>query len=698
MLATAGLFDALPDEACPNDQAVAVFTLHPQALSKSAYPGRLLREVGLETIGSRPVRITPEEWTRKGPPQEAESTALFVAGDRSTFRDWAAGLVRWSDRTAGAEDLPKIELIRAGDSTDRIRAVPEDLDEPLLEVALHAGPTDGTVLEAFVAYASSLGMRADMDRRLYAGQLCFFPVHGVRSRLDDLGKFSFLRVARVMPKLRPISPIRMAPRPAFACQLPDEDPVDPDLRAAVFDGGVPETSSLSRWVTRHDAGDVGPALDLYLRHGSNVTSSLLFGPIDDGRAIPRPFAMVDHYRVLDNSSGQQDGDLFDVLARVRDVIQSNTHEFINLSIGPEIPIEDDDVHAWTSVLDDLLSDGDRLVTVAGGNGGDRDRTLRYDRVQVPSDCVNAMAIGAADSQGDTWSRAPYSSTGPGRSPGLVKPDAVMFGGTVTEPFGFVSAGNGSLSDCDLGTSFASPAALRLATGIRAHFGERLSPLAIKALLVHAAEEGGQDRSEVGWGRLPAELEAYVACPPGTARIVFQGELNPAQYLRAPIPMPSEQMAGNVTIKATLCYATPVDPAHPGNYTRAGMDVVFFPHDQQYAEDSPSPDKLKSDPFFQLKEFSNEQELRHQAHKWETTLHREKKTKRASSLSNPFFTIHYNAREGSGPTRAAERIRYALVVSVSSPRTPDLYDRIVRRYATVIQPLTPLVQIPVRARA
>jgi len=181
------------------------------------------------------------------------------------------------------------------------------------------------------------------------------------------------------------------------------------------------------------------------------------------------------------------------------------------------------------------------------------------------------------------------------------------------------------------------------------------------------------------------------------RIVYQGELTAAQFLRAPIPMPLEELAGKVSIKATLCCATQVDAAHPGNYTRAGMNVVFFPHDKKFDKKSKTPSKIKSDSFFQLKDFATEQELRHEAHKWETTLHQESKSKLGSSLSNPFFTIHYNAREGGAPTRSGEKVRYALVVSVSSPRTKDLYNRVVRRYATQIQPLIPLVQIPIRTQ-
>jgi hypothetical protein len=147
----------------------------------------------------------------------------------------------------------------------------------------------------------------------------------------------------------------------------------------------------------------------------------------------------------------------------------------------------------------------------------------------------------------------------------------------------------------------------------------------------------------------------------------------------------------VTVRATFCFATETDPQDPSNYTRSGLEVVFRPHDQKIGEDGIHPN---SSWFFQLKEYQTDTELRRDAHKWETTLHRERRM-RGSSLNNPVFDIHYNAREAGGPTHAANKIRYSLIVTVSSPRTPDLYNRVVRAYRTQLQPLTPVIQIPIR---
>ena len=693
---TVAVLDSLPDNACPQDEAVAVLTLHPEFLAKTYYPGALLRELKLETIGSRPVAVKPEKTTRVKAREEEPSTQLFVAGPREAFRVWSTELASWTEGRRGSEDLTKVESFLAPSAADKLKAMPEEEKRPLLEVALHATPQAGYVLQGFRDYASWLGAEADFGRRFYAGGLCFLPVRADADKVEELTKFSFLRVARPMPRIRVLQPVvRSWSRPkAFRVELPSEDPVDPQLRVAVFDGGVDSGSHVERWVNSHDAGDVGKSLEKYLAHGAAVTSALLFGPLASSRGPERPFAQVDHHRVLDETSGD-DADLYDVLKRIKTVLQSEQYSFVNFSIGPDEPIDDDDIHGWTAVIDELLSEGDVLAAIAVGNGGDR--PLEYNRIQVPADCVNGLSVGSADVRGEDWRRAVYSSIGPGRSPGVVKPDVVAFGGSEREPFWVLDEGEGEPQvRPEAGTSFASPSALRLATGIRAHFGSLLGPLAIKALLVHCSESGGE-RHESGWGRVPLDLEDFVLCPDGTARIVYQGELTPGQYLRARVPLPAKELPGMITIRATLCYATKVDSNHPGNYTRAGVDVVFRPHSKKFDKNSKDPTNPSTDTFFQLKEFSTEKELRRDAHKWETTLHREKR-KRGSSLHEPTFDIHYNAREQSAATSRADKVRYALVMSVICKKVPDIYDQVVRAFPTQIRPLQPLVKIPVRARA
>ena len=133
-------------------------------------------------------------------------------------------------------------------------------------------------------------------------------------------------------------------------------------------------------------------------HGHDVTSAALFGPLVPGKPAPRPFGVVDHYRVLDKECDSDPYELYDALRRIDEVIKARQYEFFNLSIGPALPIEDDEVHPWTALLDEHLSDGHALVTVAVGNNGQEDRPSGEARIQVPSDAVNCVAVGAADSQ------------------------------------------------------------------------------------------------------------------------------------------------------------------------------------------------------------------------------------------------------------------------------------------------------------
>jgi hypothetical protein len=235
------------------------------------------------------------------------------------------------------------------------------------------------------------------------------------------------------------------------------------------------------------------------------------------------------------------------------------------------------------MLDQYLKKGSLLMTIAAGNGGEFDHASGNARIQSPADCVNGTAIGSADRNGSGWKRASHSSIGPGRSPGVVKPDLLSFGGCPKTPFYVI--GTNSHAEPRLGTSFASPNALRSAIGVRAHLGPVLSPLAIKALLIHRAERSSDARDEIGWGKVPEDISKLITCEDGTAHIVYQGTMRPGSYQRAQIPYPEEQLKGKVKISATLCFASETDPQDPIHYTRSGLEVCFRPHDQKVGDGS-----------------------------------------------------------------------------------------------------------------
>ncbi len=199
--------------------------------------------------------------------------------------------------------------------------------------------------------------------------------------------------------------------------------------------------------------------------------------------------------------------------------------------------------------------------------------------------------------------------------------------------------------------------------------------------------------EVGRGRIAQDLEALVLCGGDTARLVYQGTISAAKYIRAAVPLPIAPLAGKVKLTATLCYTTGVDPHHPGNYTRAGLEPTFRPH----AQHRKNAEQMhpNSTPFFGRAEKGlTEEQLRRDAMKWENTMHATR-TFYGSSLNDPVFDIHYNSRLEGQNHSPANALRYALIISLTAPKVPDLYDQIVRRYSTLIEPLRPVVDIPIR---
>ena len=538
----AAALDELPERACPRGEAVASLTLHPEYYSKSYFPGGFLRAAGLRAVGSRPCTVRPEKRSRGREPDEAVTTELFVAGLRSSFHEIADQLPRWAPDSGGSIHLPAIERVSVIDARERVRPLPEGTGKLPLEVVLHTSEHahDRFILAAFKEYLEELSLEPDIERIFFAGRLCFLRLQASDLQAYEVARFSFLRLLRGMPKLRTSSSILRGQLQRRSLELPQEDALDANLRVAVLDGGLSDSSSLTAWANSLEAPGVGPSDPDCLWHGETVTSALLFGCVM-GNQADRPICHVDHHRVLDKDSMTDAFELYDVLDRVKSILEQGNYEFFNLSIGPELSVDDHDVHAWTAVLDEHLADGHSLASIAVGNTGEEpeDPVLQKWRVQVPSDCVNGLAVGASDCLTGEWVRASYSSKGPGRSPGIVKPDLITFGGSRQEPF-WVAEPNAPGSAIGVaGTSYAAPAAMRFGVAIRAHFGAVLSPLAIKALMIHATDAGTQPQNEVGWGQLSSTLEDLVICPDGCVRVIYQDEITAARYRRIHLPWPGK---------------------------------------------------------------------------------------------------------------------------------------------------------------
>lgn len=693
----------LPIEACPRNLVVVNMTLNPEYVAKSYFPSKLLRSVGLEVVGSKAKKIIPEQRSKGRIPESTTTTELFVKGERASFEKWGKEIGDWTEYTPGASDLVEIEDLSFQRPESKMRSVAESLNSEVFEVVLHFNETLGEkwLLADFRRYLQYLGIDANFNRRFYAGGLCFLELIAPSKLADKIAQFSLVRVLRPMPALRFLKPIFRSSQNGIisTIDLPKLSAIDPSIKVAIFDGGVPEDHPINKWVSSYSGDDIGSEASELFEHGVGVTSAFLFGSISPGSNLERPYANVDHYRVLDNEPNQNSYELYQVLERIQNVLESNSYQFINLSLGPNLPIEDDEVHAWTAVLDQYLSDGTTLATIAVGNDGEGDESIGANRVQVPADCVNALGIGSCDSLENNWSRATYSSVGPGRSPGIVKPDLVDFGGTIDRPFITLDHQTGTTLIQTAGTSFSAPSVLRLATGIRAHFGIALNSLAIRSLLVHCSEKADCKPFEIGWGRVARNLEDMVITQDHVVRVVYQGRISASKYVRVPIPLPNRSLEGKVKIKATICFATGVDPHHSGNYTRSAIEVTFRPNKAKKNKVKPGqnvPLHPSSKPFFGISnnEFKTEAEAREDAMKWENCQHAER-IFLAKSLNEPVFDIHYNARIDSHNDTTSQELSYAIIVTVEAPKVKDLYDQIVRRYPTQLEAIQPVIDIPIR---
>lgn len=690
------VFSQLPNGACPDDQAVARITLHPAYIAKSYFPRVLLQQAGLVSVGSRNRRIRPRKVVAKTASVEADTTELFVAGTRSALRRLVRQVRLLTADMPAAKEFAQIESIEPMTASDRLRSGWEGAAKDVFEVGLHIPPGDSAnlVRAQFSEYAQECGFRVDDRFDFKAGRLLFVPVEGPQSQLAKLALFTLIRVVRPMPRLRSARPIFRSSKLPVAYELPSAEPLSREPKVAVLDGGLPEEHVLGGFVRRYFLADE-EAVEVpeYTEHGLAVTSALLFGPIEPGQRAERPYAPVDHHRVLDAKSDEEDPyELYRTLGHIEAILLSQNYQFINLSLGPDLCVEDSDVHAWTAVIDHILSDGSTLVSVAVGNNGESDKALGLNRIQVPADCVNALCVGAVNHMGANWSRATYSACGPGRSPGRRKPDVVAFGGSPKEYFHVVAPGKRRNLATQLGTSFAAPLALRSAVGIRAILGGDVHPLTIKALLVHSAEAGStEDAEEIGWGRVPSDLNSIITCGDGVARIIYQGELTPGKYLRAPVPLPPGGLQGKVDVTATFCYATPVDPQDASAYTKAGLDITFRPDITRFKPKAKHPNSYS---FFPSNEWRTEAEMRNDLGKWETLLHAGH-TFKGASLNGSVFDVHYNARDGGASAgNGATKIRYALVVTVRAPKHLDLYQEILQAHAK-LEALEPQVSLPIR---
>lgn len=197
-ISLADIIGELPIGACPRDEAVGIFTLHPSYIAKSYFPAEFLQSSGLRSIGSKATIIKPEKWTKKGSPEPEPTVEVFVAGKRDRFKKLAENLHEQNYRDI-SKDIAKIEDIRYFAPGERIRITERSKKENIkLEIALHVdgGGRSEYIMLGFKKYLHDLDASLDLDRRIMTNGLCFIPALATFDSISNIEKFSFLRVFR----------------------------------------------------------------------------------------------------------------------------------------------------------------------------------------------------------------------------------------------------------------------------------------------------------------------------------------------------------------------------------------------------------------------------------------------------------------------------------------------------------------------
>ena len=695
--------------------------LLPNYLAASRFPNRLLDRIKAMPVGSR---ASAGIYRTRKRQRKALTRRLILALEDEGLNLFHASIDRPGDTKADQQvfaEIRKFDEISIA-APDEVVLNRPDEDGPMVtwEAVLHPStlirgepqPLDPATMDKWFAYVSSLGGHSYRDFIRHVGGLTFAPVALASSQVDRLARFNPLRTLRPMPGIRP-SP-RIGTRSVSRLAPPvDPRPAEQRPRVAVFDGGIrPSPSSPNLFPSPSIDCTPEPTNEEALDHGTGVTGAVLYGLAQPNTTAPQPPSPVDSFRVLPVPSIPGDLATYWLLDQIKKVVVENACDIVNLSLGPELSVDDTtEPNRWTSELDQLAWEHDVLFLVAAGNNGALNSESGRHRIQVPSDMVNGLTVGACNVAPPEypWERAPYSAMGPGRYGSRIQPVGVQFGGSDTNLFRIL-CGDGRFATT-VGTSFSTP----LVTHALSKLATRLpvaTPSVLRAFAVHYAERHRAYRKlidEIGYGRFLLDFGPVFESDVDEAHILFVDKIERGDYLGYRVPVPDDT-AGPLQVSITLVYASPVEPSQPTEYTRASLEMKFRPHHllhrftpptsstSQQAEvlDDRSQEALQrlKDGWARSREpitktltvppGSSEVTLR-EAGKWETIRHH-RLNLALNETEDPRLELSYLARRSGALDNSPNAVPFALLASIrDTSQGNDLYDR-VRSEFPILTPL------------
>lgn len=719
------------DPSLRANRVVFEAALLPNYLANSYYPDRLVELLDLTPLGSRPATGI---YSVPSGDREAPTKTLIVAADDEGLSRLSRLLEngpQTKSEYAAAEELRQFQQLRLPLVEEIIR--PSILDaEPqyrtgtiLFEAVLHPDPdlpTAGVrrgvsagILEKFLALVERHGGQILVDQRGVVGGLTFVPVRLPWENVEAVAQFNPLRTIRRMPRIRPVPApgLRSAPRVGTPAPPP---PAEGAPEVLIFDAGVDDNSTYFRDAVTTEHLTAHPPAPGCIEHGSGVTGAVLYGIVKPGEVLNIPRARVRHLRAIPGNDTDV-AELYWLLDQIKATVETSNAKLVNLSLGPEIAVEDGEVHRWTATLDELAYERDILFVTAAGNNGESDAALGLNRVQVPADMVNGLAVGACDTPDpeDGWTRAPYSAVGPGRRGARIQPAVVSFGGCETRSFPRLS-GDGRIS-YDCGTSYAAPLVVHGLAGLQAELGARASAATLRAFAVHFAGSHPADHADVGYGRFLADYMDALECRHDEVTVLYQASIRRGEVRAYQLPVPEQLDRGNVNVRWTVGFSSPTDPAEAVEYTKIGLESTLRPHAALYSfrdpqdaatfvkvdilnEPSRVGDLIKAgwkqsqNPVTRSSRSPRAGEaVRRDEGKWET-LWRSEDSLRATSLWRPRLDISQVAREAGGLAGdSAPAVDFALIVTVRSRAGLPVYAQALAEFPVLMElPLTTQVRL------
>lgn len=698
--------------------------LWPNYVAPSYFPTQLLRQIGAVPVGSRADSAVYETKTR----QVRAGTRRLILSVTDEGLDRLVELIdspggTRSERSA-FEEIRTIDQIAVPESARILEYATRDEAVTAWEAVLHPeGTLDEELLPAardtidkWASLVVALGGSVFSEFVRTVGGLTFVPLSLPPGAADEAVEFNPLRSLRPIPAVRPTPAIGL--RSKVARLLPPTEPSPATLgpSVCVFDTGVDLSGDPNLFpFVIVDLSPEPPRSEIW--HGTGVTAATAYGLVGSGVA-PRPHFPLSSYRVFPAPKSVPPGlELYWMLDQIKQAVIAGGHKIVNLSLGPEEPVTDSaEPNRWTSELDQLSWEHDVLFVVAAGNDGHEDERTGLHRVLVPADMANGLSVGACDCPEPQapWTRAEYSSMGPGRQGNRVQPSGVQFGGCSSNPFPLVASDGRFLQQ--EGTSFAAP----LVTHALGKLATRLPRVNTSILRVFAAHFVERHRShkklcdEIGRGRLPLEFDDALFCEPSEVHVLYADEIERFQLLGYQVPVPSS-IDRRTEVRITLAYASPVEPTQPTEYTEASIEIAFRPHHLLYRFSPPRGTKgrnvellITSDEARRLLEAGwtasqepvtrtltgeanmPEHQLR-EAGKWETLRHFRERFA-PSALSDPRLELSCIVRKGGALDTGASRIPFALLVTaVDLDGNGDYYDEVAQQFAA----LRPVVRAQVR---